>query len=152
MVAPLFSTFSPGEVWKLGFDDQSQCHKVILSAALIAGGQEVIISHLDDSIKIGNGTSLFLNITANREAMVYDASVYAALSLMIANQTFGTQNVKVLNAAIPFVYDSWVFASTSTSDSFIYKTGGVSGSVVTTLTYNYTDSTGNTLLSWTRSP
>lgn len=151
-VSLLFSTLSPGEIWKAGYDDVNQCHKVILSAALIAGGQEVIISHLDDSIKIGNGVSLFLDITANREAKVRDADAISGLSGILSTLTNGTQKVLVSNAVIPFVYDSWVFSNTATSDSFNYKTGGVSGTLVTTLTFNFTDSTGNTLLSWTRSP
>ena len=43
-------------------------------------------------------------------------------------------------------FDAIVFSATSTSDVFAYKAGGISGTLVSTVTINYSDASKSTIL------
>lgn len=57
-----------------------------------------------------------------------------------------TVNVNVLNGLLPEIFDYVGYTNTnSTTDTFAFKSGGASGSLVATITIVYTDSTKTVL-------
>ena len=46
---------------------------------------------------------------------------------------------------LPSAYDYFIYTSGSTTDTFVFKTGGSGGTTVSTITLTYTDSTKKTL-------
>lgn len=92
----------------------------------IVGGN-ITISAADDSIKIGDGTDF------------------------LAVNTDGSLNVLVQNAGIPVKYDYFVATyPNDTTEIFTYKTGGSSGTIVSTVTIVYTDNTKQNISTFTR--
>lgn len=58
------STLDPGQIIKDAYDEATQEFRVRAQiTANIAGAQEVIISHTDDSIRLGDGTDLVTTTT-----------------------------------------------------------------------------------------
>lgn len=81
--------------------------------------QEVLISHVNDSINLGDGT------TALTSGAVTDNA------LMIIQK----------NTLVPRKYDYIAYTSTNaTTDTYVYKTGGSGGTTVATVTIVWTDS------------
>jgi hypothetical protein len=107
------------QVLQEAFDDATSRLKVDASVtANISAAQEVVISHADDSIKIGDGTNLVSGVT--------DSSL----------------PVMTMNAMVPRKFD-YVTVSypTSVQEIYVFKTGGSGGTTVATITVNYTDAT-----------
>lgn len=46
-------------------------------------------------------------------------------------------------------YDYGALTQTATTDTYVYKQGGVNGSTLATVTITYTDSTKATIANWT---
>jgi len=89
---------------------------------------EIIISDVDDSIKIGNGSGIFLDINSDRSA-----------------------NVRDINRLVTVPFDSILPSYPSgTQEIYLYKTGGLAGTTVATVTVNYTDATKNVILNIAR--
>lgn len=101
---------------------------------------DVIISHLDDSIRIGDGTNL-VDVTASKELKTSDATVASRLGTLIDSGA----PIMQLNSLVPRAWDFIAYTATSTTDIYIYKSGGSAGTVVATITVTWTDATKTTL-------
>lgn len=94
--------------------------------ANISGAQEVIINAVDDSIAIRS------SITNNELAPNVDGSI----------------NVLAQNVAVTKKWDAISVATPdSVTEIYSYKTGGLAGTLVATVTVVYTDITKNTISS-----
>ena len=94
--------------------------------------QEIIVSHLDDSIRLGDGTTL-VGVTANNELKTSDAETQAILNGFFAPPRTAD--------AVLLTYTDATKASLSTA---VFKTGGSGGTTVMTITVTYPTSSTET--------
>lgn len=94
--------------------------------------QEIIVSHLDDSIRLGDGTTL-VGVTVNNELKVSDAETQDILN--------GFFNAPKEADAVLLTYTDATKESLSTA---VFKTGGASGTTVMTITVTYPSATTET--------
>lgn len=120
------SSLDANQVIKTVFDESTGTLKTNVQA-VVSGGTEVIISHVDDSIKIGDGTD------------------FAAID------TDGSIQTRQVAQLVPFKWD-YVAATYPAGDTEVYtfKSGGSGGSTVATVTVVYSDSTKTVLSTVTR--
>lgn len=101
--------------------------KVGLDVAIV-NMPEIIIHDTSDSIKIGNGSGVYAAVNAD-----------------------GSMNSRAVNNLVTVPFDSIVPSyPTSTQEVYLYKTGGVSGTLVATVTVDYVDATKAQLVSVVR--
>jgi len=62
-----------------------------------------------------------------------------------AKQDTQTTLLQGIAGFLPSAYDYFTYTSGSTTDTFVFKTGGSGGTTVSTITLTYTDSTKKTL-------
>lgn len=107
------------QVLKNVYNEVSNRLRVEQDATVNMSGQlEVAISHIDDSIRIGNGTVLNSFTSSGGKNAV---------------------DVSQLNALVPEKYDSIVLVYTGSDLTTVtFKTGGIGGTTVATLTLAYT--------------
>ena len=105
----------------------------IVDGSTGGGSFEVIISHVDDSIKLGNGVD-FITSTYIGPKVALDVNVVNSVQLFT-----------VPYDAITTQYPS------ATQEVYQSRVGGVGGSIQQTVTVNYTDATKTLLLSVVRS-
>lgn len=107
------------QVLKQVYDETTNRLRVITDAVVNMSGQlEVAISHADDSIRLGNGTVLNTFTSSGGKNAV---------------------DVSQLNALVPEKYDSIILGYTGSDLTTVtYKTGGLGGTTVATLTLAYT--------------
>lgn len=120
---PSPSHLDPGQIIKRSFNESDDRIRVDIGTTItVDGEQEVSITHVDDSIKVGDGVDL-LSINSN-----------------------GSANVHVVNKLIPQIWDYYVPTfPTATQEVHTFKSGGSGGSTVRTITINFTDSTKETI-------
>lgn len=108
----------------------------LTKATTTSGGSsdpvEVIISHVDDSIRIGDGTNL-ADVTADGELQVSDAALV------------GSFNAPIAANAVTMAYPDDV------TEVYTYHSGGAAGPTVMTITVIYTDDTKSRYVSVVRS-
>lgn len=121
------SLLDPGQIIKKVYDDSSDRIRVDAEVtAVIAGAQEVIINAVDDNIAIRSST------TGNEFQPNSDGSV----------------NNFVQNLLIRVKWDAFSASFPSAvQEVYTYKTGGLGGTTVATVTITYTDSTKDTISS-----
>lgn len=107
------------QVLKAVYDEPANRLRVITDATVNMSGQmEVAISHTDDSIRLGNGTSL---VTA------------------LSSGGFVALDVTPMNALVREKYDAISLGYTGSNlTTAVFKQGGLAGSTVATLTLAYT--------------
>ncbi len=120
------SLLDQGQIIKRVFNDDDDSLRVDATiTANISDAQEVIVSDLDDSIKIGDGTGDYLAI--NTDGSIKTVQIFTKpFDAITATYPSGTQEV----------YNS--------------RVGGISGTIQETVTINYTDSTKNLILNVAR--
>lgn len=109
------SLLDANQVLQHAFDDDTQALRVDTQATVIEGNLEVAVDHQTDSIKIGDGARL---------AEVTDDKA-----------------IKVSNGLVKDSFDYFSADHSSVSSVYVYRKGGPTGSVVATVTINYTDIT-----------
>lgn len=125
------------------------------------GGLEVAITHVDDSIRIGDGTDL-VTVTNIGADYGLDVNIINAPEIVIdhADDSIrlgdGTDLITSTPSAIgsfqgldtndisgfgiePFDYTA--LTTTATTDTWTFRNGGSGGTIVTVITITYTDST-----------
>jgi hypothetical protein len=96
------------------------------------GGFEVIISHTDDSIRLGDGTNYFTS---------------TSLSGKVALDVNTVNNVQLFDMKFDTITATYPLA---TQEVYQSRVGGISGAVQQTITINYTDATKNLILNVVR--
>jgi hypothetical protein len=116
-INPNRTVLDSNQIFQRSFDETEDRIRVDAEVTATIGTVEVIITDTDDSIKIGNGSGDFAEVTN------------------------GNLNVVTSNTLItsPFDYISASYP-TATSEVYTYKLGGSGGTTVGTITVNYTDS------------
>lgn len=89
------------------------------------GGSEIVISHIDDSIRLGNGTD-FITSTYIGPKVAIDVNV-------VNNVQLFTSQYDAITALYP----------TTTQEIYQSRVGGISGVIQQTVTVNYTDASKN---------
>jgi len=96
--------------------------------------QEIIVSHVDDSIKIGDGTRLVAVTSLNgNELKVSDADTHTILNGFFAAP-----------AATDAVVLTYTDATKASLSSAVFKSGGASGTTLMTITVAYPTSSTET--------
>jgi len=112
------------QVLQRSFDEQNDRLRVETDATVVNGAMEVSISDTTDSIKIGDGSgSNYVGVTSG--------------------------NLNVVNFAqlVPNIYNYISLYQTTTTDTWTYRNGGPSGSIVANVTITYTDTSKQTISS-----
>lgn len=97
-----------------------------------AGGFEVIITHTDDSIRLGDGTNYFTSTSLSGKVGL---DVNTINNVQLFDMKFDT-----ITATYP----------SGTQEVYASRVGGISGSIQQTITINYTDATKNLILNVVR--
>lgn len=126
-------------------------HRASAATVSFSTPQEIIISHTDDSIRIGDGTNLVTS-TAVGGKRALDIYVANEPSVKILNSN-GTSinstnplNVEIISQQVPTNYDNGTVSyPTATQEVYSFYQGVT---LLKTATLNYTDSTKEALSTW----
>jgi len=147
MAAPPKSKLDANQVLQSSFDDATGELRVNASLS-VGGGTEVIINHADDSIKIGDGTNLIgSTLIGGRYKLDVAASIMDG-SGNTFNSTSGSLNVApqdVLMNGLTEADAIDIDESAGTFNSYTYYLGGLAGTLLGTITINFTNSSKNTI-------
>ncbi len=124
------SLLDAGQIVKRVYDEANDRIRVDAEVtANISGSQEVIINANDDSIAVRG------SVSGNELEPNLDGSI----------------NTLVLNSAVPVKWDAFSMTTpNATTEVYAYKTGGLAGTLVATLTVVYTDSSKDVISSLVR--
>lgn len=122
--------YDPGQVLRSVFDvDKNTLRVSVIDGTTgTGGGFEVIISHTDDSIRLGNGTDFFTSTYIGAKVGL-DVNVINSVQLF-------TIAFDAITATYPL----------TTQEIYQSRVGGISGTILQTVTVNYTDSSKNLIL------
>lgn len=128
MPAPDRSFLDPGQVLQHVYDDATGKLRVDaeVTAITLAGAQEVLISHADDSIKIGDGTD-FVAVNTDGSinvSLTTGSSSVTAVTASVTNTTLIASNssrrgILLYNDSTSIVRVK--FGTTASSSSFSFK-------------------------------
>jgi hypothetical protein len=122
MSRPPASRLDASQVLRHAFDDESGTLRVNSEATVVVGSVEVALDHQTDSIKIGDGIR----------------------TVDVAEDN----SLKVTGGLIKEPFDYFTGSHTSTTSTYVFRNGGVSGELVATVNITYVDGTKREILSF----
>ena len=115
------SLLDSNQVLQHAYDDENHSLRVTSQATVIEGNIELVITHENDSIKLGDGVR------------------FAAINQHNA--------LKVSSGVVKEAFDYFSGEHTDTISVYTYKRGGILGTIVAVVTIIYTDSSKNQIAS-----
>jgi hypothetical protein len=116
-----YSSLDQNQIMQRAFDEAADALRVQTEAVVIANAMEVAISDRDDSIRLGDGTNL--------------------------TQVNPDGSLKVSTGLVKDSYDYFSGSHTDTTSTYVYRRGGISGTVVATVQIVYADSNKDEIVS-----